>query len=82
MTDETAIVLRGEKNAGIIRSMCELYGLDMETSTDIFYKSDTLILIEDKVSDLHCRSDKYLATLVMDEYNEKSYNKKILICGG
>ena len=71
MTDETTIILRGEKNAGIIRSMCELYGIDMETSTDIFYKSDTSTLIEDKVSDLHCRSDKYLATLVMDEYKEK-----------
>ena len=71
MTDETTIVLRGEKNADIIRSMCELYGLDIETSTDIFYKSDTCTLIEDKVSDLHCRSDKYLATLVMDEYKEK-----------
>ena len=71
MTDETAIVLRGEKNAGIIRSMCELYGLDMETSTDIFYKSDTSTLIEDKISDLHCRSEKYLATLVMEEFKEK-----------
>lgn len=70
MTDESTIVLRGEKNAGIIRSMCELYGLDMETSTDIFYKSDTSTLIEDKISDLHCRSDKYLAILVMDEYKE------------
>ena len=75
MTDETTIVLRGEKNAGIIRSMCELYGLDMGTSTDIFYKSDTSTLIEYKVSDLHCRSDRYLATLVMDEYKEKSCNK-------
>ena len=71
MTDETTIVLRGEKNAGIIRSMCELYGLAMETATDIFYKSDTSTLIEDKISDLHCRSDKYLATLVMDEFKEK-----------
>ena len=70
MTDETTIVLRGEKNAGIIRSMCELYGLDMETSTDIFYNSDTSTMIEDKISDLHCRSDRYLATLVMDEYKE------------
>ena len=75
MTDETTIVLRGEKNAGIIRSMCELYGLDKETSTDIFYNSDTSTMIEDKISDLHCRSDRYLATLVMEEYKEKSCNK-------
>ena len=75
MTDETTIILRGEKNAGIIRSMCELYGLDMETSTDIFYKSDISTLIEDKIADLHCRSNRYLAILVMEEYKEKSCNK-------
>ena len=71
MTDETSVVLRGDKNAGIIRSMSELYGLDTETATDIFYRSDTSTLIEDKVADLHCRSVRYLATLVMDEYKEK-----------
>ena len=72
MTDETTVVLRGEKNAGIIRSMCEIYQLDTTTATDIYYTSETSSMIEDKVSDLHCRSDKYLATLVMDEYKEKS----------
>ena len=72
MTDETTVVLRGEKNAGIIRSISALYGLDMNTAPDIYYTSETSSLIEDKISDLHCRSDKYLATLVMDEYNEKA----------
>lgn len=72
MTDETSVVLRGEKNAGIIRSMCELYQLDPTAATDIYYTSETSSLIEDKVSDLHCRSDRYLATLVMDEYKEKT----------
>ena len=70
MTEESKIVLRGEKNARIISAMCELYSLDMITATDIYYTSETSALIEEKVSDLHCRSDKYLATLVMDEYEE------------
>lgn len=74
MTDETSVVLRGEKNAGIIRSMCELYQLDPAIATDIYYTSETSSLIEDKVSDLHCRSDRYLATLVMDEYKEKTFS--------
>lgn len=68
MIDETWSVLRGEKNAGIIRSMCELYNIDKITATDIYYTSSTSTLIEDKIADLHCRSNKYLATLVMDEH--------------
>lgn len=71
MINETAIVLRGEKNANIIQALCELYNLNLLTATDIFYSSETSSLIEEKVSDLHCRSDRYLATLVMDEYREK-----------
>lgn len=71
MINETAIVLRGEKNANIIQALCELFNLSLLTATDIFYSSETSSLIEDKVSDLHCRSDRYLATLVMDEYKEK-----------
>ena len=71
MMNETGIVLRGEKNANVIQALCELYNLDLMTATDIFYSSETSSLIEEKVSDLHCRSDRYLATLVMDEYREK-----------
>ena len=70
MNDETGIVLRGEKIAGIINSMCELYNIDSTKATDIYYTSETSSLIEEKVADLHCRSDKYLATLVMEEYAE------------
>ena len=73
MTDETSIVRRGEKNAGIIKSMCELYDIDLLTATDIFYKSETFSMIEDKVADLHCRSENYLASLVMEEYEETSH---------
>ena len=28
-------------------------------------------LIEDGIADLHCRSDKYLATIIWDEYQER-----------
>lgn len=43
----------------------------MAEATDIFYKSDTSLLIEQGVADLHCRSDKYLASLVWDEFHGK-----------
>lgn len=68
MTDETKIVLRGEKSAGVIMSLCELYDLPTDKATDIFFRSETAAMIEDNVADLHCRSNKYLATLVMEEH--------------
>ena len=36
----------------------------------MYYKSITARMIEDGIADLQCRSDKYLATLVWDEYQE------------
>ena len=71
MTDETAIVMRGGKNAKIINALSELYGIDLEMAMDIFYMSETCVMIEEKIADLHCRSEKYLAPLIMEEYNEK-----------
>lgn len=68
---ETELYLRGNKNASIILAMNELFGFSIEDATNIFYQSDTARLIEEKVADLHCRSEKYLATLVWEEYNEK-----------
>ncbi len=35
-------------------------------------------MIEDGVADLQCRSDKYLATLVWEEYSENHTNEKAL----
>lgn len=46
-----------------------MYGVSLEEATDIFYNSETSNMIEDGVADLHCRSDKYLAEEVWDEYN-------------
>lgn len=71
MTDETMLVLRGDKCAAIISSMNELFGVSIPEATDIYYESKTAQLIEDKVADLHCRSEKYLATLVWEEHLEK-----------
>ena len=69
---ETDLVLRANKNANIIMALCELHGISAQQATDIYYDSETSSLIEDGVADLQCRSDKYLATLVWDEYQEKN----------
>lgn len=72
MSEESELVMRGNKNANIIFSMSEMYGISIGDATDIYYKSDTAALIEEGIADLQCRSDKYLATLVWDEHLETS----------
>lgn len=71
MTDETMLVLRGDKCAAVISSISEMFGVSIREATDIYYESITAQLIEEKVADLHCRSEKYLATLVWEEHLEK-----------
>lgn len=58
------------KCAAIILSICELFGVSMREATEIFYRSETAGLIEDGIADLQCRSDKYLASLIWEEYQE------------
>ncbi len=65
---ETDLALRAEKNTAIIIALTELFGIPMEEAVSKYFQSDTARLIEDKVADLHCRSPKYLATLVWEEY--------------
>lgn len=68
MTEESKTVLRGDKCANIIQNISTVYGVTIEKATDIFYNSDTSVLIEEGVADLHCRSDRYLAQCVWEEY--------------
>lgn len=72
MTDETMLVLRGDKCAAIISSISEMFDVTLQKATDIYYESETAQLIEEKVADLHCRSEKYLATLVWEEHIENA----------
>lgn len=70
---ETELYLRGNKNASIITALSELFGVSIHEATNIYYQSETAQMIEEKVADLHCRSEKYLATLVWEEHLENKY---------
>lgn len=70
MTEESKLAFQASKSANIIKSLCNLYGLSLQEAADIYYQSDTSELIEECIADLHCRSDKYLATVIWDEYQE------------
>ena len=74
MTEESRLAFQTGKSANIIRSICDLYDLSIQEATDIFYQSDTSELIEEGIADLQCRSDKYLASIIWEEYQES--NKK------
>lgn len=67
---ETDLVLRANKNAATIMAMTELYGVSVQDAINIFFQSETAQLIEEKIADLHCRSERYLATLVWEEHLE------------
>lgn len=72
MTTEYNMSMRAAKCAHIIMDLCKLYGLSLQKATDIFYQSETCGLIEEGVSDLQCRSNKYLASLVWEESQDKN----------
>lgn len=73
MTQESMTVLRGEKVARIIENISERYSVSLDKASDIYYNSDTSVLIEEGVAELHCRSEKYLAQCVWDEYSENKF---------
>lgn len=70
MTEESRLAFQAGKSAKIIKSMCDLYGLSLQEAADIYYQSDTSELIEEGIADLQCRSDKYLASVIWEEYRE------------
>ena len=72
MTEESKQTIRSGQCARIILCISEMFNVPIQEAADIYYESETACLIEDGVADLHCRSDKYLATLVWEEYNEKA----------
>ena len=70
MTEESKLVMRASKTANIIASISDIFNVSLLQATDIYYKSETSRLIEEGIADLQCRSEKYLATLVWEEYKE------------
>ena len=75
MNDESKQTLRSAQCARIISAISEMFGVSLIEATDIYYSSETSNLIEEGISDLHCRSDKYLAEEVWNEYCEKKETK-------
>ncbi len=71
MSDETRQILKSAQCARIIACISEMHNVSLQDAADIYYNSVTANMIEDGTADLHCRSDKYLAEEVWNEYTEK-----------
>ena len=70
MSEDSKQVMRSAQCARIILNICDMYGVSIEEATDIYYNSETADMIEEGIADLHCRSDKYLAEEIWNEYQE------------
>lgn len=68
--DEAFHTILEAKYARIVSEISEMHHVSLEEAMRIFYQSETMKLIEEGAADLHCRSDKYLATEVWMEYQE------------
>lgn len=65
---EASRIILDMKYARIIALLAAHLGVTREEAMDIFYNSSLFELIDKGVADLHCRSDKYLASEICDEY--------------
>lgn len=70
MSEDSKQAMRSAQCARIILCICEMYGVSIDEATDMYYNSETADMIEAGVSELHCRSDKYLAEEIWKEHIE------------
>ncbi|MDR2132933.1 MAG: DUF3791 domain-containing protein [Clostridiales Family XIII bacterium] len=61
--------LIGHKCDHVIKAYAEFAGVSLREALDVFYKSNLYTEIRDGISDMHCRSDGYLAEELLLEVN-------------
>ena len=61
-------VIKLLKYARVIQEFAKLEGISLGEAMDLFYHSTTFLLLQEGITDLHCRSDLYLADELMMEY--------------
>jgi len=56
------------KYFSVINAFALMGNISLREALDLFYKSEIYKEMRDGVSDMHCRSDKYLAEDLLNEY--------------
>ena len=64
--------LVGHKIAGVIKCYAELFGVSLREAINIMYRSYLYTEIRNGISDMHCRSDGYLAEELQLEEERKA----------
>ena len=54
----------------VIESFSDMDNISLREALDKFYKSQIYIEMREGISDMHCRSEKYLAQELITEYAE------------
>ncbi len=67
--------LIGHKCAGVIKAYSELAAVPLREAFDVFYKSNLYVEIITGISDMHCRSDGYLAEELLLEVERLKNDK-------
>jgi hypothetical protein len=68
-------ILLGFKYQSTIEAYAQLANIDLRTATDVFYKSQVYLEMSEGISDMHCRSDGYLAEELKREFDNKDIGK-------
>ena len=58
---ETRQIILDMKISAVIAEYADRYNVTLEEAADTYYNSVTAQLIEERIADLHCRSNGYLA---------------------
>ena len=64
--------LVGHKCTAVIKAYAALAGISLRDAFDVFYKSNLYKEIINGISDMHCRSDGYLAEELQLEVDRRS----------
>ena len=54
--------------SGVIEAFSEMGNIPLRDALDAFYRSQIYIEMREGISDMHCRSEKYLAEDLMQEF--------------
>lgn len=63
-------ILLQKKYARVIEKFSEVVGISKREALDFFYGSVTYQNMREGISDMHCRSELYLAEELQTEYKE------------
>lgn len=64
-------ILLQKKYARIVETFANMMNISIKEALDFFYHSVTYQNISEGISDMHCRSELYLAEELKEEYEKK-----------